>query len=783
MKLLHPFNLFRQALKFYNVEGSLPLFDAITKISLCDTEGIPKDLISLGLKMHLRGLLNTVAIQSNRDWVWPFWVERQFNPRYKGFVPRSHTLSHMNLTQRNWTILGPIGNSHRCVVDPRGLVTPWQDGWSLDCWVGTEKGLHTPARLDEVRQRIHNRYPQMKTTFEADQLEVKIRSFATLINGGSFLVIRTRITNCSAEPRLAKLYFSIRPYNPEGISLIRRLDFVEDHVWKVDGQTAVILMESPKRVYCSNLKEGDVSFFADKTQNRTHIACEFGMATGLVQYTLNLKSEGKGAKKDLLLLLTLDPAQQGGISFSSLASFDYPAVRHEFRAQWEKKLSESTQIQFPQRRLTDSFLVNRAHLQSFDRGSIMTPGALTYSLCWIRDSAFMIHALDKLGFHDQAREKLLDLSGRQEKDGYFVSQEGEWDSNGLVIWAVLEHFKLTGDKQFLSDIYPAVARGAEWIEHKRRGTTGKPSSHSGLLPAGISAEHLGPTDHYYWDNFWSLAGLHGAAFAAGILGKEKDAARFSSNSSNYWQAIDHSLQFAERQLGLACLPASPYRRMDSGAIGSLCAVYPLGLLNASHPRVANTIKVLEDRFLVGEGFFQEHFHSGVNCYLSAHLAQCYLASGNPRVWRIVRYLLKNASSTYTWPEAFHPITKGGCMGEGHHGWATAEWLLLLRNLLFLEERENLCVTRLLLPDHLKCGNTFSVRSAPSYFGRVSFKILADKKEVWLELGEELQLSTAKHLIWHLPFRPQKTFIDGQISPMVTTAIRITPKTSKVVVVK
>jgi hypothetical protein len=62
MKLLHPFNLFRQALKLYKIEGSLPLFDAITKISLCDTEGIHRDLISLGLKMHLRGFLNTVAI-------------------------------------------------------------------------------------------------------------------------------------------------------------------------------------------------------------------------------------------------------------------------------------------------------------------------------------------------------------------------------------------------------------------------------------------------------------------------------------------------------------------------------------------------------------------------------------------------------------------------------------------------------------------------------------------------------------------------------------------------
>ena len=100
-------------------------------------------------------------------------------------------------------------------------------------------------------------------------------------------------------------------------------------------------------------------------------------------------------------------------------------------------------------------MVSMAHLQSFDRGSMMTPGALTYSLCWIRDSAFMIHALDKLGFHDQAREKLLDLRGRQNKEGCFISQEGEWDSNGLAIWAMLEHFKLTRDKQFLLDVYPA----------------------------------------------------------------------------------------------------------------------------------------------------------------------------------------------------------------------------------------------------------------------------------------------------------------------------------------
>jgi len=780
MKLLHPFNLFRQALKFYNAQQSLPLFDAMTKMSLADSERIPKDLLSLGLKMHLRGLLNTLAIQSNRDWVWSYWVERQFNPRYKGFVPRSHSLSHINVTQRNWTILGALGNSHRCVVDPRGLVTPWQDGWSLDCWVGTENGLHTPSRLDDVQQSIHNRYPQMKTTFRADELEIKIRSFAVLNQEGSFLVMRTRVTNCGRESCSAKLYFSIRPYNPEGISLIRSLEFREDHLWRVNGQTGVVLMEPPGRICCSNLKEGDVSFLADTFQERSQISCEFGMATGLSEYPLSLRPE---EKRDLLLLLTLDPVRQGKLSFSSLASFDYPSIRNQFRTGWEKRLSEGASLHFRQRRLTESFLVSKAHLHTFDRGSNMTPGALTYSLCWIRDSAFMIHALDKLGFHDQAREKLQDLPSRQNREGCFVSQEGEWDSNGLAIWAMLEHYKLTMDKEFLQEVYPAMAKGARWIEHKRQQTKHKPSSHAGLLPASISAEHLGPMDHYYWDNFWCLAGVQGTALAARILGKDADAQRFSNSARAYWHAIERSLQCSDKRLGMACLPASPCRRMDSGAIGSLCAVYPLGLLKASHPRVVNTIKLFEDRFLVGEGFFQEHFHSGVNCYLSAHLAQCYLAMGNPRVWRMVRYLLKNASSTYTWPEAFHPITKGGCMGEGHHGWATAEWILLLRNLLFFEEGENLRLTRLLLVDDLECGNTFSVRSAPSYFGKVSFKISADKKEVWLELGEEVQLATPKQMIWNLPFKPAKTFIDGQNSPVLATEIRISPKNSKVVVMK
>jgi len=156
--------------------------------------------------------------------------------------------------------------------------------------------------------------------------------------------------------------------------------------------------------------------------------------------------------------------------------------------------------------------------------------------------------------------------------------------------------------------------------------------------------------------------------------------------------------------------------------------------------------------------------------------------GDPRVWRLVSYLLKHASSTYTWPEAFHPITKGGCMGEGHHGWAAAEWILLLRNLLFCEKGERLCLTPLLGAKDLKPGNTFSVRSAPSYFGTVSFKLYADKRELLLEVGEEMETVSAK-VLWHLPFAPSKVTIDGKVIPKATSVVQLPIGALRIVALK
>src|SRR5947207_143782 len=63
---------------------------------------------------------------------------------------------HINRTPRNWTTVGIPGLAAYPIVDPRGLVTPLHDGWSLDFWILTPEGRGRmfPSKLETAHQRL-----------------------------------------------------------------------------------------------------------------------------------------------------------------------------------------------------------------------------------------------------------------------------------------------------------------------------------------------------------------------------------------------------------------------------------------------------------------------------------------------------------------------------------------------------------------------------------------------------------------------------------------------------
>jgi hypothetical protein len=226
---------------------------------------------------------------------------------------------------------------------------------------------------------------------------------------------------------------------------------------------------------------------------------------------------------------------------------------------------------------------------------------------------------------------------------------------------------------------------------RKRRTHPQHPAEAGLLPAGFSAEHLGPNDHYYWDNFWGVAGLRGAAH----LLQASDpalAAECAQDAEAFFADIERSIPHGPRRRFPDAIPAAPRRRMDSGAIGSIVADYPLQLFPPGDRRILATVDYLRKHSAHDGGFFQNMIHSGINAYLTLHLAQVLLRAGDvDAAWTLLERVATLASPTGQWPEAIHPRTGGGCMGDGHHIWAAAEWALMLRQCFVREEDDNLII--------------------------------------------------------------------------------------------
>ena len=86
-----------------------------------------------------------------------------------------------------------------------------------------------------------------------------------------------------------------------------------------------------------------------------------------------------------------------------------------------------------------------------------------------------------------------------------------------------------------------------------------------------------------------------------------------------------------------------------------------------------------------------------------------------------------ATSTGQWPEAIHPRTKGGCMGDGQHVWAAAEWVLLLRNMFVREEGlDTLVLCSGIPPEWLPRGEKIFFGPARTDFGEISLTLTRDE---------------------------------------------------------
>jgi hypothetical protein len=705
--------LIKRAARSYGVIDPVSLLARLRRFAQPSEVQEPIELLRAGIIFHARGLVNTKAIQHNLDWLWPYWVEKQFNPDDPSFIPRAFSFSHVNLTHRNWTAVGKPDLPLYPIVDPRGLVTPFYDGWSLDFWIISRSGkMLLPSRLPEVEQGLEFS-PNLLVRTLCHSNGQKLEATAAVKLEGTDPYLSLEITGRSQED--GWIAVSIRPYNPEGIQFIEEIAFVEQHPGLlVDKEILVKMSERPERVVFSNYDDGDVIHKVYQSEPEPGVSCVVGMATAAALFPLGSKDG-----KEIEIRVPLEPKIHRKFN-----------TTHQSQETWTSCLAETATLNIPDSKiqfLFDAAVRSLALLSADDA----VPGPYTYKRFWFRDACLMINGLLALGFTERCHRLLVTFFSRQKRSGYFQSQKGEWDSNGQVLWIFDRFHHLT--RHNLDDSWmKAVFKGVNWIR-KKRVRKKKGAEHPGLLPAGFSAEHFGPNDYYYWDDFWAIAGLKGAARLAGKFRSHAKKQQVEDLASDLERTVLASIEAIPETRSRGGIPASPNRRMDAGAIGSLVADYPLQLTKPHEAKVIGTIDFLMEHCFHSGGFFQDMIHSGINAYLTLAIAQSLLRCGDSRYRALIQSVAELASPTGQWPEAIHPITGGGCMGDGQHGWAAAEWIMMIRNLFVREEGDRLILGSGVFPQWLESGEELRFGPTLTPYGQVSVSLRQDEDKLTLKV--------------------------------------------------
>lgn len=649
------------------------------------------------------------------DAVYPWWLARQLDPGSPGFLPGGGGEPPANLTQRTWMLLGTLASPQRATVDPRGLVTPSEGGFSLDWWVGAADRWHLPSREVAVRQRLLDDAPVTETSMRVPQGDVVHRAFAVRdAAGGSCVVVE--IENRSAVAVAVAL--AVRPWGPTGPARVGRIA-VEGQVVEIDDRVGLVVSRPPAAVHLATAADGDVlaavtaAIPSRPEGDPAPVVCPQGQAqaalvvpvphTAMVRAVLPMPSPADRRDR---ARRTAPPALPDPL----------PTAEQVARG-WQVQGRRGARFELPDARLTAVVEASRRHLLVVHAGEDLA--AVPTVPFDYTEAASELGALDAMGFTDEAAQVLATWGERQALDGHLLGDDRRMEANGAALHALATHWRLTGETDLVDQLVGPIAKAAHWIDRRRASRRGRRSGEpSGRMPEGSVPAWLGPPSASFRADWWSVRGLRDAAAMLAAVGQHDAAADAQRGAGALDAVVADAVATAAADLD-GVVPAAPGRPVDGGIAGILDAVL-LGVLDPDGPQVGTTVDALRDRYLHAGAVVHAAGSLGLSPRLTARLGRVEVARGERSALDRLDWLLEHASGAVTWPEVLHPRTGGGSAGAGHDGVTVAEVLLLVRDLLVREEPDGLVLCSV-VPDAW-LGQSWSVHDVPTAVGRLGFAV-------------------------------------------------------------
>ena len=392
----------------------------------------------------------------------------------------------------------------------------------------------------------------------------------------------------------------------------------------------------------------------------------------------------------------------------------------------------------------------------------------------------ILWALDHLGMHKVAADGMGLWLNSQKSDGMLLTDHGHDRKHAmgalLIPWVMAEHYRLTGDLDWLKTQAPRLKAAGHWILERRRATmkdalspqeleglkTGKWSPYGLQLP--IASGDGDPSGARYW--FWAdTFAYQSVVLLAGVLA-EVDAAtsaKFTAEAEKYRKdlrkVIDESIAlapviktqdaayrsffppgFQDRGPLIRSLPESanlfshcgPYSNDVVGPSAAIEACVRSGLLRVDDPRLDGCFNVIEDVHLYNHPWFpkrkkdyspeKDWFDFGWGYQTGwERLPDFYLFRDDIpnflRAW-LNRCAVDMNLSNWT----FNEHTTFAANDKSH---GNAVFLSNFRNMLVMEIDDALWLARATPRAWLEQGKKIAVKNAPTHFGTLAYEMVSD----------------------------------------------------------
>jgi len=447
---------------------------------------------------------------------------------------------------------------------------------------------------------------------------------------------------------------------------------------------------------------------------------------------------------------------------------------------WNALLGRGLQLNVPENKVLNTYKASLVYqFIGRDKGELHA-GEGFYDELYLRDGAYQAISLAHAGYLKEARQSLEPFLRHQHENGQFWTQEGQLDANGYALWALVEYYRLSGDRQWLARVYPVIRKAVGWVRQAREQNQDSTSPFQGLLPAA-------PADgEFLWDgrhhivgyDFQNLRGVQAAALAAEALGETADAADYRAEFEDYKRSI---LRAVERT-GLPYYPPS-YEKAGTHW-GNLEALFPTPLIGPDDARLTATVRHVHTEFgaLEGQpgGFIEGtlpfspgvHKPAAIHPYLTQFVTNTHIIRGESAeaLDGFYSYLL-HTTATHGFPEGVHYRLRQAWGDTVPHLWAAALYVTTLRNMLVREEQGTLHLLSCVPAPWLADGRQLEARQMPTHFGPVSVVARGEGEAIRVEMDVPRR-QAPERIVVHVPptLEIVSAALDGQERPSAGHAI-------------